>query len=195
MKILAIGASNNRRSINRMLAEYVAKLVPGAEVELVDIHDYELPIFSNEREENFGQPLQARIFFNKIAATDGIVVSFAEHNGSYTAAYKNLFDWTSRIDTKVYQNKPAIFLATSPGPGGASSVLETAVNSAAFSGARLLGHASIPKFHENYDVDKNQMTNDLQHQKLLQLAGSLGKEIEGNRSLEALASTGGYPYK
>ena len=89
---------------------------PNADVETLDIHDYEMPIFSAEREQQLGQPDLAKKFFAKIGAADALVVSFAEHNGTYSAAYKNLFDWTSRIDQKLFQNKPTLLLATSPGP-------------------------------------------------------------------------------
>ena len=195
MKILAIGASNNRRSINRVLAAYAAQLVSGAELEVLDIHDYELPIFSDKREQRFGQPLQARNFFNKIGAADGIIVSFAEHNGSYTAAFKNLFDWASRIDVKVFQDKPAIFLATSPGPGGAKSVLASAVNAAPFFGAQLIGQLSIPKFHENFDVNEGGLINELLLKQLQRLTDGLRKEIKENKRVEALLSTAGYPFK
>jgi chromate reductase len=77
-----------------------------------------------------------------------IVVSFAEHNGSYSAAYKNIFDWASRIEKAVYQNKPIAVLSTSPGPGGASSVLAQAVNSMPFFKGRVIGSLSVPSFYD-----------------------------------------------
>jgi len=162
MKVLTFAASNSSNSINAMLAEYVAKLVPAAQVERLNINDYEMPLFSVDRERELGSPAQAQAFFNKIGSADGIVVSYAEHNGSYTAAYKNLFDWVSRIDTKVFQEKPMLLLATSPGPGGAKNVLASAVNSAPHFGAVVKASLSLPNFHENFD----QQTNNIVHKKL-----------------------------
>lgn len=150
MKILAIGASNNPDSINQALAIYTASLISGAEVETLHIDDFEMPIFSDAREAELGQPDQARAFFSRIAAADALVVSFAEHNGTYTAAFKNLLDWVSRIDKRVFQGKPTLFLSTSPGPGGAASVLATAVNSAQFYGADLVDSVSVPNFETHY---------------------------------------------
>ncbi len=195
MKILAIGTSNNRHSINRTLAHYAAELVAGAEVEVIDIHDYEMPIFSDEREERFGQPLQARKLFRKISEADGLVISFAEHNGSYTAAYKNLFDWVSRIDGRVFQDKPGVYLATSPGAGGAKSVLESAVESAHFFGADLVGHMSIPKFHANFDQESGKLVNEGLRSQLARLMEELGRRMSGSERLQAIAATAGFPFK
>ena len=79
--------------------------------------------------------------------------SFAEHNGSYTAAYKNLFDWASRIDQKVFQNKPTVYLSTSPGPSGASSVLASAKGSAQFFEVDLKAAVSVPNFYDVFDAE------------------------------------------
>ena len=160
MKILAFAASNSSKSINKQLATYAASLVEGAEVEILDINDYEMPIFSQDREEELGQPELAQKFFAKLGEADGIIISFAEHNGSYTAAYKNLFDWTSRIDMKVFQNKPMVLLATSPGPGGAKSVLTAAAGSAPYFAADVKASLSIPSFFDNFDMEKGELKND-----------------------------------
>ncbi|PCJ25724.1 MAG: NADPH-dependent FMN reductase [SAR86 cluster bacterium] len=159
MNVLAFAASNSTHSINRTLASYAANLIEGANVEMLDINDYEMPIFSDVREAELGQPEQAKAFYRKISKADALVISFAEHNGTYTAAYKNLFDWTSRIDGKVFQHKPAVFLSTSPGPGGAASVLASAVNSAPYFAADLKANVSVPSFHENFDLQANEISN------------------------------------
>ncbi|MGI0119274.1 NADPH-dependent FMN reductase [Zooshikella sp. RANM57] len=161
MKVLAFAASNSKNSINRQLALYTASLVKNATVETLDINDYEMPLFSEEREKQLGIPPKAKIFFNKLAATDAIIVSFAEHNGTYTAAFKNLYDWTSRINKAVFGHKPTLFLATSPGSSGAKSVLATAKNSAAFMGANLKGIVSIPSFFDNFDIENNRFMNPI----------------------------------
>ena len=159
MKVLAFAASSSKNSINQQLANYVANQISGAQVELLDINDYEMPLYSEDREKALGQPEQAKAFYKKIGEADLIVISYAEHNGSYTAAYKNLFDWTSRINVQVYQNKPVIMLATSPGPGGAASVLAAAEASAPYFAANVKGAISIPGFYENFDVKKGELTN------------------------------------
>lgn len=174
MKILTFAASNSKKSINKTLAAYAANQIDNAEVELIDINDYEMPLFSVDREQELGSPQEAKNFFQKIGAADAIIISFAEHNGSYSAAYKNLFDWVSRIETKVFQQKPVVYLSTSPGPGGARNVLASAVQSAPHFGADLKSSLSVPSFHDNFDVDSYKITNsDIQ----IDLERALGKLI------------------
>ena len=159
MKVLAFAASSSRKSINAQLVRHAASLIKDAETEYLDINDYEMPIFSVDREKEFGILEPAHGFFEKIGQADALLISFAEHNGSFTAAYKSLFDWTSRIDGKVFQGKPMVILSTSPGGRGGASVLETAVNSAARFGGMVKASLSVPKFHENFDTNSGKLSN------------------------------------
>jgi len=119
--------------------------------------------FSTDKETETGIPQLAHDFFNKLGTADLIVISFAEHNGAYSAAFKNIFDWTSRINAKTYQEKQVLLLATSPGPRGGSSVLEIAKNRFPFQGAVVKGSFSLPSFYENFDVVNGIIDNDLKH--------------------------------
>jgi len=159
MKLLAFAASSSSKSINKQLATYAASLVADATVEILDINDYEMPLFSQDKEEVLGQPEQAKDFYAKLGQADAIIIAFAEHNGSYTAAYKNLFDWTSRIDQKLFQNKPMVLLATSPGPGGANTVLTAATGSAPYFAGDVKASLSIPSFFDNFDSEKQVISN------------------------------------
>lgn len=160
MKILALAASSSSTSINKQLATYAAGLVPNFDIDVLDLNDFEMPIFSEDKEKELGQPEPAKRFFQKIGEADAIVISYAEHNGSYAAAFKNVFDWTSRIDMKVYQGKPVIMLATSPGPGGAATVLAAATGSAPYFAADVKGSLSIPSFYDNFDMEKGELRNE-----------------------------------
>jgi len=171
MKVIAFGASTSKESINKLMASYAANLIDGAEVELLDLNDFQVPLFSQDKEAEIGQPQPAKDFLAKLESADAIVISFAEHNGSYTAAYKSLFDWCSRINQKVFQQKPAIFLSTSPGPGGAASVLASAVNSAPFFGADVKGNLSIPSFYENFSVENHELIDQNIKMQLIDILG------------------------
>lgn len=159
MKVLAFAASNSRKSINKDLIRYASTLLPNSEVEIIDINDFEMPIYNSDLEEAHGIPEAASRFLDKIAQADALVISYAEHNGSYTVAYKNLFDWASRKNRDVYQDKPIIMLSTSPGKGGATSVLSHAVESAHFFAGRAMASLSIPEFFKNFDQAEGVLTN------------------------------------
>ena len=173
MKILAFGASSSKNSINKKLAYYAASLVPSADIELIDLNDFELPIYSQDKEIELGTPEIVKKFLQKILQADAIIVSFAEHNGSYTSAYKNIFDWASRSSKKVYDGKKMILLSTSPGPGGAKSVLAAASTSMPFFGANIIGSLSIPNFNENFDLENSKIKNFEINQVLLGIVKEL----------------------
>lgn len=161
--ILAFAASTSSTSLNRQLIEHAATLasngIEGSTIEYLDLSDYEMPIFSQDRHDADGIPAPAQRFFDKIGTADAVMISFAEHNGTYSAAFKNVYDWASRIDMAVYQDKPTVMLATSPGGRGGQGVLELAAGTAAFFGAKLAGTLSVPSFFDNFDSDAGELSN------------------------------------
>ena len=161
MKILAFAASSSSQSINKKLVTYATSLIENAEVKVIDLNDYELPMFSEDKERELGQPTLSKDFLNEIHNSDAVIISFAEHNGSYSVAYKNIFDWSSRINPKVFQDKPMIMFATSPGESGGASVLATAVNSAPYFAGNVVGSCSVPSFYDNYDFELGQISNSV----------------------------------
>jgi len=104
MHLLAFAASNSRHSVNHTLVKYAsdrlkAKTSDSLTIELLDLNDFDIPIFSIDRENENGIPAAAQEFYKKIGNADALIVSFAEHNGYVAAVWKNLFDWMSRIET------------------------------------------------------------------------------------------------
>lgn len=160
MKVIAFGASTSSTSINKALATYAANLIEGAEVKVLDINDYQVPMFSEDTEKEIGQAEGAKAFLSDLAEADAFVISFAEHNGHHPAAFKNLFDWTTRIERSVYGDKPAVYLATSPGPGGAQSVLGAATGSAPYFGGNVKASVSVPSFYDNFDFETGSISNE-----------------------------------
>ena len=150
MKVVAFGASNSKDSINKKLATYAGSLIENADLEVLDLNDFEMPIYSEEREQSEGIPQKAKDFSRKFQDADLVIASFAEHNGNFTAAFKNILDWSSRDQREVFQNTPMLVLSSSPGPNGASSVLEIAKNSLGFFGAEVKAGFSLPNFYEHY---------------------------------------------
>lgn len=159
MKIIAFGASPSKNSINKKLASYAASLFKNAEVEVLDLNDYQMPIFTVDIEVEIGQHPIAQGFLDKIATADILVVSLAENNGNYSVAFKNIFDWCTRINGKVFQGKPMLLMATSPGGRGGATVLEIAKNAFPRYGAEVKATFSLPSFNDNFDVEKGKISN------------------------------------
>ena len=165
MKLLAFAATSSINSLNKQIIAYASKLledghVDDVEIETIDLNDFEMPIYSIDRQNDGGIPQPAQDFFAKIGSADAVMISFAEHNGFYTAAYKNIFDWASRVDMRVYQDKPTVMFSTSIGPGGGGNALQTAAASAQFFGNDVLATLSIPSFHDNFDMATGSLSND-----------------------------------
>lgn len=149
-KILAFGASSSSKSINKRFAEFTANSVENAQVNLIDLNDFEMPIYSMDREQENGIPQLAKDFKELIKEADGIIISFAEHNSSFSAAYKNVFDWASRVEKDMWHEKPMLLLATSPGGRGGQGVLAHAVANYSHRNKNIVSF-SLPSFGQNFD--------------------------------------------
>lgn len=159
MKIIAFAGSPSKHSINKKLATYAANLFDNADVEILDLNDFQMPLFSVDIEKEIGQHPLAQAFLDKISTADILVVSLAENNGNYAAAFKNVVDWSSRINGKIFQEKAMLLMATSPGARGGASVLEIAKNNFPRFAADIKAVFSLPSFNDNFDVEKGTISN------------------------------------
>jgi chromate reductase len=165
-KIIAFAGSSSKTSINKQLVTYAAHQFENASVEVLDLNDYEMPIFSVDKQKENGIHALANDFYEKLGSADLIVISFAEHNGNYSTAFKNVLDWTSRINAKTFQEKEMLLLATSPGARGGGSVLDIATKRFPFQGGIVKGSFSLPSFNDNFDSEKGITNEDLKKQLL-----------------------------
>lgn len=93
LKLAVIVGSNRRDSINRKLAQALAKLGEGAfDASFVQIDD--LPMFNQDLEPN--RPESTLRLKREIEAADAILIVTPEHNRSIPAVLKNAIDWASR---------------------------------------------------------------------------------------------------
>ncbi|MEN4760111.1 NADPH-dependent FMN reductase [Chryseobacterium sp. C39-AII1] len=152
MKILAFAGSTSSTSINRELVKFVLKDFQNEDIHLIDLNDFDMPVFSVDREKK-GFPEEAHNFLKAIEESDVIICSLAEHNRSYSSAFKNVFDWASRINVKVFQDKPMFLMSTSPGGYGGGNVMNTAKTFFPQFAADIKDTFSLPKFYENFDLE------------------------------------------
>ena len=148
--IITFAGSNSKDSINKQLAVYASTLVDNVEVTVLDLNDFELPLYGMDHEIAHGIPDNAHKFLQHIKSTDGIILSLAEHNGTYATVFKNLFDWMSRIDGKLWSDKPMLLMATSPGARGGATGLEIAQGRFQYMGGNIVGSFSFPSFGDNF---------------------------------------------
>jgi len=163
-KIIAIGGSNSKDSINKKLAEYAANQIKDSKTLVADLNEFELPLYGVDLEKEMGIPENAMRLNGLLEEADGIVISMAEHNGSFTSAFKNTIDWLSRINQKVWKDKPMLLMSTSPGGRGGATVLGAAKSSFPFLGGNVIADFSLPSFYDNFTAEglKNEsMKKDL----------------------------------
>lgn len=180
MKVVAFGASYSKESINKEFAAYAASKIPGAEVEILDLTQYSLPLFTVDLEKEIGHPEIIKDFLSKIDSADLIIISLAEHNGSYSAGFKNLFDWSSRVNIKFFESKKVLLLSTATGPRGGISALEAAKTRFPIHGAEIVGTFSLPSFNENYSKETGIIVDELREEFQKTLAGVDALEVSLN---------------
>ena len=162
--IIAFAGTNSSTSINKQLAVYAASLVNNVEVKVLDLNDFELPLYGIDYELANGIPDNAHKFLDLIKSSDGIVLALAEHNGAYATVFKNIFDWMSRIDSKLWSEKPMLIMAASPGGRGGATVLEIAKGRFPYMGGNIVGSFSLPSFGSNFadgKITDESLNNDL----------------------------------
>jgi len=152
-KVLAFAGSTSSTSINKKLATFAAENLQKASFDVIDLRDFTLPIYSNDEEQN-GFPEDAKKFTSLLDNYDGFILSLAEHNGSYAAAFKNIFDWSTRIENNFFRDKPLLLMATSPGGRGGQTVLELGVQSFSRMGTKKIVSFSLPSFYDNFKEGK-----------------------------------------
>jgi chromate reductase len=115
-KVAIVVGSNRSESINRKLAQALAKL--GADkfdAQLIRIDD--LPMFNQDLESNL--PAEVVRFKSELVAADGILIVTPEHDRSIPAVLKNAVDWGARPYGKnSWAGKPTFITGTSPGAIG-----------------------------------------------------------------------------
>lgn len=149
-KVVTIAGSNSQNSINKMLIEYTGTLLEDVEILTIDLNDYVLPIYGVDYEAENGIPTAVKRLDEILNSADAFIISLAEHNGSYAAVFKNTLDWLSRLDMKIWKEKPMLLMAASPGGRGGATVLQSAKEYFPFLGAKTIETYSLQSFYDNF---------------------------------------------
>ena len=172
-KIAAFAGSTSSTSINKQLVIFTSTLLNNTDSTIIDMNDHQAVIYSSDEEQK-GFPDNLVAFSKQLKEYDGFIISLAEHNGSYAAAFKNTLDWLSRIDRVIFNNKPVLLMSASPGGRGGASVLASASTYFPHAGASEITSFSFPNFYDNFKDGK------VVHQDLLDELKSRVEEFQGN---------------
>lgn len=121
-KILAFAGSTRNDSLNRKVLDHAVRGAreAGAEVTLIDLKDYSLPLYNGDLEESHGLPEAAVRLKGLFKSHHGLLLACPEYNSSITPLLKNTLDWVSRQHGEEsglvpYQGKLAALVSASEG--------------------------------------------------------------------------------
>ena len=124
-KILAFSGSARKESFNQRLVTKAAEAAEeaGADVTLVNLVDFPMPIMNQDLESEQGQPEHGTRLKKLFIEHDAILLASPEHNSSIPALLKNSIDWVSRrvgdeAPLVACRGKPVAIRSASPGKLG-----------------------------------------------------------------------------
>ncbi|MFQ3250032.1 MAG: chromate reductase [Glaciecola sp.] len=124
-KILAFAGSGRKHSYNFSIAKCAAQgaQIEGVEVTVIDMSEFDMPIFNEDLEAEVGLPENAKKFKQLLMSHDGFLIGNPEYNSGYSALIKNAIDWASRMEEgekplQAFKGKYAALIAASPGALG-----------------------------------------------------------------------------
>lgn len=126
VKILAMSGSSRRDSLNQKLLHTAIEGAreAGAEVTLIRLADFALPLYDGDLEAASGLPAGAKTLQQMLAGHQALLIASPEYNGGYTALLKNTLDWISRpgedgkSGVALFSGKVAAVVSASPGQLG-----------------------------------------------------------------------------
>ncbi len=158
-KILAFAGSTRTDSYNKKLIRIAVAgaKAAGADVTLIDLRDFPMPLYDGDLETREGLPANAVKLKELFLKNQGLLISSPEYNSSIPGVLKNAVDWVSRGDEKplaCFEGKTAALMSASPGAlGGLRALVPLRLM---FSNIRVMvmpDQISVPKAHEAFDAD------------------------------------------
>src|SRR6266581_2056400 len=118
--ILSASVRINRHS--HRVALYFKKYIEEnklATVHILDLNEYQFPIFSERLKFQTNPSTQVIDFTNKIKSADGVIIVTPEYNGGYPASLKNVVD----LLYDEWRRKPIAIATVSDGSFGGTQVI------------------------------------------------------------------------
>ena len=160
-RILAFASSTRRESFNKKLVAITAQGArqAGAEVTLIDLKDFPLPLFDQDLEAEQGIPENGKKLKKLFIDHDGLLIASPEYNSSFPAVLKNALDWVSRPAPNEpplvgFKGKVATLMSTSPGAlGGLRGLVHVRSILGNIGVIVLPDQIAVAKAHEAFHAD------------------------------------------
>ena len=166
-KILAFAGSNSSSSVNKKLVAHAKSKFKDHEVTLVDLLDFDAPIFSEDLEKASGTPQAIQKLRELFDTHDAYMIASPEHNGMMPAFFKNIMDWLSRMDGAIFKKKPVMLMSTSPGPrGGQTNLGNMKVLFPHWGASAVFADFHLGSFYQAYNDELTTFTNAEDDQRL-----------------------------
>ena len=184
-KILAFAVSSRKESFNRRLLAIavLGAKDAGANVTVIDLADYSMPLFNQDLESEQGIPENARKFKKLLIEHDAFIIASPEYNSAFSPLLKNVIDWASRAESDdepplvAYQGKIAAILAASPGAlGGLRGLVFLRMLLANIGVTVLPEQQAIPQAFKAFNNDGS-LIDDRKHKAVLDIGRKLANTV------------------
>ena len=179
-KILAFAGSTRTDSFNKKLVKTAAigAKDAGADVTVIDLRDFQVPIYDGDLEMKDGLPSSARKLKDLMLAHQGLLISSPEYNSSISGVLKNTIDWASRqsdgeIPLACFKDKVAGLMSASPGGlGGLRGLVHVRAILENIGVLVIPNQVAISKAHEAFNLDGS-MKDEKQEQQVKKIGANL----------------------
>lgn len=179
-RVLAFAGSVRRDSWNVRLIKIAAEQAraAGAELTLLDLAKYPLPIFDEDSESSQGLHPNALALKDLFKAHHALLIACPEYNSSITPLLKNTIDWISRPrqgerPLECFSGKVCALLAASPGAlGGLRGLVHVRAILGNIGVIVLPDQLALPKAHEAFKPEGT-LADPAQTERIAALAKSL----------------------
>lgn len=183
-RILAFSGSLRKNSFNQRLVRVASEGAgkAGADVTVIDLSDFPLPVFDEDFEKAEGVPNSAIKLKEMLKQHDGFLIACPEYNSSITAALKNAIDWASRPlpdeqPMECFKGKVAAIMSASPGAlGGLRGLVHVRAILSNIGVLVLPDQRAISQAHEAFN-DDGSLKNPKQQDAIEQIGSKLCKTV------------------
>ncbi len=190
-KILAFAGSTRQGSVNKKLLRIAATGAEkaGAQVTVIDLINYPMPLFDADLQQEQGIPEQALAFKQLLIEHDGFLIASPEYNSAFSPLLKNVLDWASRAESKdeppllAFKNKAVSIMSASPGAlGGLRGLVFLRMLLANLGLIVLPEQQCIAKAYQAFSEQGN-LVDDKQQQAVEKLGLNLVNQLTANEKV------------